>query len=149
MRHRKTYGDDADRALKTWIELARAFGAVRGKETAYIESRGVTVQQFAALEALYHLGTLTIGELTKKVLSTPGNMTVVIKNLETKGLVNLSKNKKDKRVTMVDISEAGRAVIENIFPQHALNHAEYFSCLDEEESRTLKKLLRKIVINNT
>ncbi|PLX69352.1 MAG: MarR family transcriptional regulator [Denitrovibrio sp.] len=143
-RHNISYGKEADRAMRSWIDLVRVFTAIRAKEKTYIESNELTVQQFGVLEALYHLGDLTVGELTKLVLSTPGNMTVVISNLNEKGRIVLEKDSKDKRVTNVRITDDGKNIIKDMFQKHADNHAGYFSCLDEDEQNTLQELLRKL-----
>lgn len=144
MRTKQTYGAKADRAMRTWIEIARTFTVVRSKENTYIESKGLTIQQFGVLEALYHMGGLTVGELTKLVLSTPGNMTVVIKNLNQKGLIDTKQSDTDKRVTLAEITDAGKEMIADIFPQHAKNMEGYFESLTDEEQDTLAVILRKL-----
>jgi len=144
MRTKHTYGAKADRAMRTWVDIARAFTAVRAKENAFIESKGLTIQQFGVLEALYHMGELTVGELTKLVLSTPGNMTVVLRNLKQKGLIDTKHPETDRRVTVAAITDAGSAVISNIFPVHAKNMEGYFDCLTEDEQETLSVILRKL-----
>lgn len=50
----------------------------------------ITMAQFAVLEALLHKGDMTIGALIQTVLSTSGNMTVVIRNLEHRGYIKRS-----------------------------------------------------------
>ena len=144
MRMKHTYGAKADRAMRTWIDIARAFTVVRAKENSFIEANGLTIQQFGVLEALYHMGGLTVGELTKLVLSTPGNMTVVLKNLKQKGLIDTKHPENDRRVTVAAITDAGSAVISKIFPVHAKNMEGYFECLPDEEQETLSAILRKL-----
>ncbi len=144
MRAKHTYGAKADRAMRTWIETARAFSAVRAKENAFIESKGLTIQQFGVLEALYHMGVLTVGELTRLVLSTPGNMTVVVRNLKEKGLIETKNAEADRRVTVASITEKGSGIIAEIFPEHAKNMEGYFGCLSDEEQDTLSVIMRKL-----
>jgi len=144
MKSKHTYGAKADRAMRTWIEIVRAFTVVRGKESAFIESKGLTIQQFGVLEALYHMGDLTVGELTKLVLSTPGNMTVVIKNLKEKGLIKTIHPETDRRVTVASITGEGSGIIADIFPEHAKNMEGYFESLTEDEQETLSAILRKL-----
>lgn len=52
-----------------------------------IKQVGLTAAQFGVLEILYHKGNLRIGEILEGTLSTGGNMTVVIENLEKTGFV--------------------------------------------------------------
>jgi len=118
MRRPKSYGKHEDIVLRAHIELSRAFLKIRAKEIAWLAQQGLTLTQFAILEALYHLGELSVGEITKVILSTPGNMTVVIKNLHTKGLIEVFPSPKDKRIKILRITSEGRAIIETIFPGH-------------------------------
>ncbi|WP_345985576.1 MarR family transcriptional regulator [Sulfurimonas sp. HSL-1656] len=145
MKRTKPYGPREDAVLRTHIELSRAFNKLRAKETATIAEHGITMAQFAILEALYHLGTLRVGQITELVLSTPGNITVVIKNLESKGWIRVYPCKTDRRIRMVEITEAGSGLIASLFPDHVRNlTAWYGSALETEELSTLSRLLRKL-----
>lgn len=144
LKNKHSYGEDSDRAMRTWTELSRAYRSISRKETAYIESCGLTLHSFAVLEALYHLGALSAGELTRLVLSTPGNMTVVLKNLRVKGLISLSRDEKDGRKSVFAVTDAGIGIINRMFPKHAENMAGYFACLSGDEQKTLSALLRKL-----
>lgn len=42
-----------------------------------VQSYGLTIPQFGTLEAPYHLGPLSLGELADKLLVTGGNVTYV------------------------------------------------------------------------
>ncbi|MIV58182.1 MarR family transcriptional regulator, partial [Listeria monocytogenes] len=53
-------------------------------------------------------------------------------------------SQEDQRVTYVSITEAGRALMEKIFPSHAQKIAASFSELSSEELQQLKTILRKI-----
>jgi MarR family 2-MHQ and catechol resistance regulon transcriptional repressor len=148
MKKAVSYGKEEDKALRVWIELARAFSAIRSRESAYIESHELTIQQFGVLEALYHLGSLSVGEITKVILSTPGNMTVVIKNLLSKELISKKAADNDKRKTLIEITDKGKTLIAEIFPKHADNIKSYFSCLTEEEKDGMILNLRKVSKRN-
>jgi len=61
----KSYGSRADKAMTTWIQLFRSFNKIRAKESLYIQSCDLTMNQFQVLEVLYHRGDLSIGAITK------------------------------------------------------------------------------------
>ena len=69
-------------ALNTYIKLQRAAETVLARTTAHLATYGLTLSQFAILEALYHLGTLSQRDLAEKLLKSPGNMSIVLKNME-------------------------------------------------------------------
>ena len=72
---------------KLIIALARFYKAIHKESDAMLKSYGLTNGQFAVMEALYSKGDLTVSELIEKVLTTSGNMTVLISNLEKAGMV--------------------------------------------------------------
>lgn len=140
----KTYGKRADISMKTWMQVFRTYNKIRAKESIYIQSFDLTMNQFQVLEVLYHRGNLTIGAITKLTLSTPGNITVVVKNLKRDELIVSLPDENDKRASILSITHKGKAIIEKLFPQHAQNFEEYFKVLQEDELETLFTLLKKL-----
>ncbi len=140
----KTYGTIADRSMQTWIQLFRAYTKIRAKETSYVQSFGLTMNQFQVLEILYHRGDFNIGSITKLTMSTSGNITVVVRNLKRDGYISSIANSKDKRVSILSITQKGNNLIEKLFPQHAKNFESYFKVLDDNELEILFSLLRKL-----
>ena len=78
---------DEIRALDTWIKLTRAVDSFGARLADAGTCADVTVSQFGVLEALHHLGPLRQGEISAKLLRSGGNITLVVDNLEARGLV--------------------------------------------------------------
>lgn len=144
MDNKKSYGEISDLNLKTIIALRRGIQYIDRKEIPLIREGGLTVSQFGVLEALYHKGDLRISEIIEKTLSTGGNMTVVIDNLEKEGLVSRYRGDNDRRVILVKITEKGRQLIEDIFPKHIENINDILSILSIDEKNSLIFLLKKL-----
>ena len=140
----KSYGSVADKSMSTWIQLLKTFKKIRAKESAYIKSHDLTMNQFEVLEVLYHRGDLSVGAITKLTLGTPGNVTVVIKNLIRDGLITSIPDAKDKRTYIITITKKGIDIMDKLFPNHAKNFEDYFKVLDKDETETLFTLLRKL-----
>ncbi|MCX6052968.1 MAG: MarR family transcriptional regulator [Campylobacterales bacterium] len=140
----KSYGTNTDKAMTTWIQLFRSFNKIRAKESAYIQSFDLTMNQFQVLEVLYHRGDLSIGAITKLTMGTPGNITVVVRNLKRDGFISVIPHAKDKRTSILSITPKGKDVIEKLFPDHAKNLESYFEVLSDDEMDTLFNLLRKL-----
>lgn len=140
----KSYGERTDKSMQTWIQIVRAFTKIRNKELKYINECGLTMNQFEVLEVLYHRGDLQVGSITKLIMSTPGNVTVVVKNLTRDGLVQTLPSPEDSRVRIVSITENGKALIGGMFTQHAANLKSYFDVFSDEEMVVLYDLLRKL-----
>jgi len=140
----KSYGQKADRSMATWVQVVKTYNKIRAKELQYIGSFEITMNQFEVLEVLYHRGDLNIGSITKLIMSTPGNVTVVVRNLKRDGYIDSYPDPNDKRASILSITTQGKEIIEALFPQHAKNFESYFEALDEEETETLFMLLRKL-----
>lgn len=143
MKKKKNYGDENDINLKLVIALSRthlSFG--RGLQI-FLNEYGLTPAQFGVLEALYHLGEMRICELIDKTLSTSGNMTVVIRNLEKEGLIERKTNPDDKRAFNIALTVKGEDKIKVAFEAHLVLINQFFSNLDSEEKLALQKLLKK------
>ncbi|PHV69751.1 MarR family transcriptional regulator [Sporanaerobium hydrogeniformans] len=130
-------------ALSTLVVFTRAERVIHKKEFETIKKSGLTPAQFGVLEALYNKGDLRIYELIEKILTTSGNITVVIKNLEKDGLVKRNLDTNDKRSCIISLTEKGKKVIENILPGHIENIRHIFDTLTDEEKITLKTILKK------
>lgn len=145
MKRVKSYGRHEDIVLRAHIELSRSLTKIRAKETAWLADRDLTLPQFGILESLYHLGKLSVGQITKLTLSTPGNITVVVKNLESKGLIKSISSDEDRRIKILEITEEGSRIMNSIFHEHVANLRNmYDAALNEEEIQSLSHLLRKL-----
>ena len=131
-------------ALSTWVELMKAFNRIRSLELTLIETHGLTIGQFALLELLYHRGEQSIGAATKLSMSTPGNMTVVVKNLLKRGLITTRKNPSDKRSSTLQITGEGKSIMDSLFPEHSQRIKGFMSGLTSEEQEEVRVLLRKL-----
>lgn len=137
---RISYGK-SDENLKLWIELSR-LNLVVGRNIFYpLRDQGLTPAQFAVLEALYHKGELSVGKIKESILTTSGNLTVVISNLEKRGLV-VYKAGEDRRFKIIKITQQGTELVEKIFPLHLELIDKLLNLYSREEKTILTKLLR-------
>lgn len=146
MKTTKHYGPKVDRALSMWVKLAKAFGTFNKLTGEDIRRYGLTQPQFAVLESLGHLGVLTLGELSRKQLTSCGNTTVIVDNLEKEGLVARAPSKDDRRVIFVHLTPKGKRFFKQIFIQHAEFVTRLASVLSDEEKEILGRLLKKLGI---
>ncbi len=131
-------------ALDTFIKLTRATDSLLSRLAHRNTHPGLTTSQFGVLETLYHLGPLCQSVLGEKLLKSGGNITMVIDNLEKSGLVQRVRSTEDRRFITVSLTEAGRELIERIFPAHVQAITEEMSSLTAEEQQELGYLCRKL-----
>ena len=139
-----TYGKVNKQNLRLLITLSKTTQNIHKRSADIFIKHKLTTSQFSALESLYHKGSMSINKLTESALSTSGNMTVVINNLLKAGLVSRSVNPKDKRSSLIKITNQGRQKVEDIFPIHLIDLSNSFKLLNSEEKQLLIRLLNKI-----
>lgn len=132
------------RALDAYIKLTRAADSVTNRLSQGSTQGDLTPTQFGVVEGLYHLGSMCLGEISKKVLKSSGNMTLVVDNLEKQGLVRRERSEEDRRMIMVSLTEKGYQVIERILPGHVKAIVEEMSILSPQEQIELGQLCRKL-----
>ena len=131
-------------ALSTYVKLMRSVESITVRIHKHLASAGLTLSQFAVLEALYHLGPLYQREIGQKLLRSSGNITMVIDNLEKRGYVRRERKKEDRRFMMVRLTDEGFELISNVFPPHAAVIAREMSVLSTREQETLAQLCKKL-----
>ena len=144
MKIKQSYGQQNDLNLKTSVVLSRCFQSVQKRDMKTIKQGGLTIAQFAVLEILYNKGDLRICEIIEGTLSSGGNMTVVIDNLEKNGFIGRYSDFHDGRVSLIRLEEKGKALMRSIFPNHVENISEIFNALTRQEKCELIHLLKKL-----
>jgi MarR family 2-MHQ and catechol resistance regulon transcriptional repressor len=132
------------RTLDTFIKLTRCTNSVLASLAKRNTIGELTYSQFAVLEALYHLGSMTQGKVSSKILKSVSNLTTVIDNLERDGLVKRERDEQDRRVIHVHLTEAGRNRIEAVLPGHFAALVEIFQVLSASEQESLGELCKKL-----
>jgi len=131
-------------ALNTFIKLSRAMSSFEDRMLSYGSLGKLTLSQFGVLEALYHLGPLCQGQISKKLLKSTGNITMVVDNLEKSGLVQRVRSIEDRRMINVELTSSGTELIEQVLPLHVAAIVAEMSVLTPAEQATLGELCRKL-----
>lgn len=135
-------------ALNAFICLIRAAETVMSRihrRSPVEKSARLTVGQFGVLEALFHSGPLCQGDLAKKILRSGGNMTMIIDNLEKRGLVCRERTSEDRRVLRIVLSPEGEDLVRRILPDHVRIIFEEFRFLTTEEQKKMRRLCLKLL----
>jgi MarR family 2-MHQ and catechol resistance regulon transcriptional repressor len=131
-------------ALDTFIKFTRAANAFESRlyQNATIED--LSSSQFGVLETLYHLGPLCQGKISAKLLKSTGNITLVLDNLEKRGLVKRVRETQDRRMVKIILTPEGEVLIQRIFPKMVEAITNEFGVLTAEEQAHLGTLCRKL-----
>ena len=135
---------DRNLSLKTFVVLMRSSKAIEEQIKNDISSYGMRTSDFTVLEALYHKGRQTIRQISDAVLIKTGSMTYVIDKLETKGLLERSNCKEDRRVIYIQITDQGKKLMDEIFPKHQKVIETIFKDISDEEKQTVMDILKRV-----
>jgi MarR family 2-MHQ and catechol resistance regulon transcriptional repressor len=140
----RDWSEEEEVALRLWISLARCYATFSRAVACKVAEYDLTAPQFGVLEALFHLGPLTLGELAEKLLVTGGNVTYVMDRLEAQGLVIRERSGDDRRVVRAHLTTKVRATIEAVFPGHRDFIKTLAGGLKSTEQNDLRDLLKKL-----
>ena len=142
MKSIKDYTPEDRLVLSTFIKLIRAAESVSTRSHKHLARVKLSFGQFAVLEALYHSGSQCQRDLAGKILKTPRNITMIVDNLEKRGLVTRRQNPGDRRYWDIHLTPKGKQLFEEIFPRHLESIHEQMGILNEKDLKLLGNLCR-------
>ncbi|MDU4859911.1 MAG: MarR family winged helix-turn-helix transcriptional regulator [Terrisporobacter othiniensis] len=129
--------------LKIFIGMSRALNKINRATNKIYTKYGLTSAQFAVLEALYHKGDLSVGEVQAKILSTSGTIPVIVKNLEKEGFLEKRNDDRDKRRFILHITQKGRELMDIIYPENEAIITSMMNIWNKEEQEEILKYMKK------
>ncbi len=129
--------------LKIFIGMSRALNKINRATNKVYKKYGLTSGQFAVLEALYHKGELSVGEVQDKILSTSGTIPVIVKNLEKEGFLQKSNDASDKRRFILQITQKGKELMDIIYPENEEIIISMINVWSKEEQEVILNYMRK------
>jgi MarR family 2-MHQ and catechol resistance regulon transcriptional repressor len=136
-----------------WLALLRTTEAMGCVARRSMQEAGLGFSDFVLLEALLHLGPLTPSALAGKVGLTSGSITAALDRLEGRGLVVRRSSPTDLRSRIVELADAGRALIEPAYARHAEDietlFRDSFTAEQRRELFDLLSVLRKTAQEQT
>lgn len=131
-------------ALKLWVVLSRAHASISAHAVAHAADHGLSLTEFAILEALYHRGRMVLGEIQRRILVSSGGITFLVDRLAEKSLVVRQECPEDRRAKYVSLTREGTRLIRELFPSHARTLAAAMRSLTAEEQEEATRLLRSL-----
>jgi MarR family 2-MHQ and catechol resistance regulon transcriptional repressor len=142
--HEPVLDDASEAALRLWIIMSRAQAAVSAHAVADAARHGLTIAEFAILEALYHRGPMLLGEVQKRILVSSGGITFLVDRLAAKGLVERRSCETDRRARYAALTPKGTELVADIFPSHTAVLTHAMQGLTIAEQRTAATLLKAL-----
>ncbi len=131
-------------APRLWLVITKSYRVLSLLAERSIANTGLSLTDFAALEALLHKGPLTISQIQEKVMLASGSMTAAVDRLEKLGLVVRKASPSDRRARVLELTPQGKRLAASSFEKHAKDLEELLSALSKEEMEQLHRLLKKL-----
>jgi len=105
---------------------------------------GLTGPQLIVISEIGQYGTMTIGELARRISLSQATVTTILDRLELKNLAERTRDKQDKRRVYVDITDKARTILETHpnFLQEAF--VRRFNALEEWEQTLILSSIQRI-----
>ena len=91
--------------------LRRIFKAIQDYFQEISKKYGITGPQLWALKTIAANGSLSLGELSKKMYLHPSTISGVVDRLEKKGFVVRDRGQEDRRVVKVQLTPQGKKIV--------------------------------------
>ena len=131
-------------SLKLYTVLSRAQRAIGERTQTDLEQHGISITEFAIMEALLHKGPLLLGDVQRKILVSSGGITFLVNKLTQRGLVERKPCASDRRARYAALTRKGEALMKEVFPRHAMAIREAMSGLSPAEQREATALLKRL-----
>lgn len=154
--------DSVDRLRADWEREASGFDvapiAVAGRITriaALLDARaeaalaheGLTRGEFDVLCALRRAGrALRAAEVSTITAASPAAITKRAESLVRAGLVARAIPHRDRRGVLLELTDAGRATVDRLMPEHLAREHEALGGLGAGEAETLAALLSRVLV---
>jgi DNA-binding MarR family transcriptional regulator len=137
--------DDHKTELRLWLRLLTCTALIEGEVRRRLrENFAVTLPRFDLLAQLDRAsGGMTLGELSRRMMVTNGNITGPVDRLVEQGLIRRRALPNDRRVQIVSLTAEGRKTFRTMARANADWMAEMFAELPGDDIEALMQLLAK------
>lgn len=136
------------RALRVWLGLLTSSQLIEKQVRARFRAEfDTTLPRFDVMAALAREpGGQTMGDISRWLLVSSGNITGIVSRLEADGLVTRSRSTDDRRTHLVRLSRKGRAEFERLSSIHEQWIKELLCGISRQEMASLDELLKKVKV---
>jgi DNA-binding MarR family transcriptional regulator len=139
-------GRDDHGAIRLWLRMLATNRLVETRTRRLLQERyGTTLPRFDLMAQLERAPRgLKMGELSKRMMVTGGNVTGITDMLEDEGLVERVADPADRRAWLVRLTAAGRRAFTAMADEHERWIVEAFAELSGREMAAMATLLARL-----
>ncbi len=129
------------------VELLRLGTHLVRTGTRLVAQHGISQQQFVILKAAEERGPVSQKEVCSAFVYERSNVSKAVRQLSAKGLLTKARSPADGRVTLLEITPAGREIVAACMPAFERWNQAWAGQLDAGELARAVALLRKLDVN--
>lgn len=114
-------------------------------EVAIRQTTDLSFSGYQLLFSLKAVGPINPNHLARLASVSTASMSSLLNTLERKGMLSRSADPEDGRRTIVDLTEAGDELINELYRHNMDREQAWSQALTEDEAQTLAELLRKVL----
>ncbi|MEZ5614191.1 MAG: MarR family transcriptional regulator [Rhodocyclaceae bacterium] len=147
--HETRLTDEHHESLRLWLRLLSCTNLIEAYVRGQLRLKfQTTLPRFDLMSQLErHPEGLKMGELSRRMMVTGGNVTGITDQLVAEGLVVREDNPKDRRAYIVKLTKEGRRTFRQWADEHEGWIARLFEGLGEKERGQLYDLLAKLKLH--
>ena len=130
--------------LRLWLLLRRVCDTLMLCQDSLFSKYGLTTEQWGVLTAIKARGALRPSDLASLLERSPNSMSMQIDRMVKAGLVRRTRDRKDRRVVTVSLTEKGKTAVEPAIPAGWEFIHEIVSTLSDDEQRDLANMLERL-----
>lgn len=132
--------------VRVWLRLLTCTNLLEAEVRQRLkQAADTTLPRFDILAQLERAGgPMSMGDLSRHLMVSNGNVTGLIDRLAREGLVERTASETDRRVQMVTLTDAGRAFFAEIAGEHRRWIGQMMAGLSNTEMTTLYDLLARL-----
>lgn len=143
----ETRATEADhQSLRLWLRLLTCTNLIESQIRSHLRTEfDTTLPRFDLMAQLErHPEGLKMGELSKRMMVTGGNVTGITDQLVDEGMVVREDNPRDRRAYIVRLTDKGRRFFDGMARSHEHWVMAFFDDLNDDEKQRLYGLLARL-----
>jgi DNA-binding MarR family transcriptional regulator len=117
----------------------------KGPAFAQISALNLSPSHLRVLHLLAPTNTWAMKDLAEQLGLTPPSLTAITRRLVQTGLVQRQTHPDDSRISLLSLTEAGRALHEQLYAEHLARMEQLLAGLTAEEQRLFLDLLDRAI----
>ena len=136
-------------AISVVTNIYRVAQGLRNKmEQEVLSQYGLSWTAFSMLYDLWIWESIETKKLAESAGVSKATISNITKTLERKELCFRKTDNRDRRITYVSLSDKGKKVMDDLYPQFHNGEVQIVSGLSADEQKSLSRVLRRVIMDN-